>query len=208
MKNLVLSIILFLPMLCFAQDDPSTDKFIRIVGLAEKTIESDGLKIEFTLSEIQGNEYNQIRPKSLEEVKSEFTAYLKAENIESSLMEKDFMKNITKSNYGKGDTEVYSMRVKSQDEAVRISKLKVDGFKVNKVEFVFDDEYASYIEEMTIEAIEDAKRKASNIAKAVGKELGEILNIDDMKNLKFNSYSSSDKSKTLSYKVNVTFELK
>ena len=210
MKNLLLVVFILMPFIQNAQSEASTDKFIRIVGLAEKKLNNEGLKINFTLSEIEGNEYKKIRPKSILDVKNDFITALETQGIEPSKIEEDKMKNITKSNYGKVTVENYSLKVGNEDEAIRISKLELDGFKVLSVEYVFTSTYNDFLNDMTIEAIQDAKRKASNIAKAVGKSIGDILNIEDIKNVDSSGskYGTKTKTKTLNYRVNVTFELK
>ena len=177
----------------------------------KKTLESDGLKVEFSLSEIPGNEYKKILPISMEEVRSEFNAALKANKFDPAKVVKDKLKNLTATNYGKAAIENYYIEVKSEDEAEVISKMKTEGFKISTVSYIFTSTADDYGDEMSIEAIQDAKRKANNIAKAVGKEVGAILNIEDMKNINSSAtsrYAVKSNTQTISYRVNVTFELK
>lgn len=210
MKNLLLLVFILTPFLHSAQSGASMDKYIRIVGLAEKSFEYNALKIEFTLSEIAGNEYKKIRPKAIEDVKNSFLSALESKGISPSSIEEDKIKNLTKSNYGKVRTENYFIMVGSEEEAKVISKLELDGYKIVSVTYEFPSQGDSYYSEMSVQAIQDAKRKAENIAKAIGKEVGQILNIEDMKNSAKTSgsrYGNKTSTKVLSYRVNVTFEL-
>ena len=209
MKSLTSLLLLFVPFFCFTQSEPSTEKFIRIVGLSEKVLDNTGIKVSFTLSDIEGNEYKQIRPKSLEEVKAQFREAAAGIGVDVSTLEQDYLKNITKSRYNKQKVEHFNISVESENEVYEISNLAVDGYKMVEVNYLFGNDYEDFVEEMTIEAINDAKRKATNIAKAIGKSVGTILNIEDMKNYKASNTYGKSKSDTkkLTYQVNVTFEL-
>lgn len=210
MKFILIALFLFTPYLQYAQSDPSMDKFIRIVGLAEKELKSDGMELNFTLSEIEGNEYKQIRHKSLVNVKDEFINLVKAEGVDASRLVEDKMKNIIKSRYDKIAVSHYKMEVKNEDEAIKIAQISADGFKVSEVNYIFKDNYEDYLLDMSTEAIKDARRKADKIASSVGKTVGNILNIEDLKNAntRGNSrYETKSAVKKLSYRVNVTFEL-
>jgi len=210
MKNIIIALLILAPFVGNSQADASMEKFIRIVGLSEKTFDYIGLEIKFTLSEIQGNEYKQIRPKSIEDVKEDFINALKAEGINPSEVIEDKIKNISKSKYGNTITEHYWINVKNEEEASLVSKLELDGYKISSVEYLFESDYEKYVNEMSVQAIKDARRKAENIAKSIGKTVGEILNIEDTKNLNksgSSSYSKKTSSKKISYRVNVTFEL-
>ena len=125
MKHMLLGLLLITPFLFFGQTkttEASTDRYIRIIGLAEKTIMADQMRVEFTLSEIKGNEYQKIYPKSIEDVKTEFQEMLKLNGIDILNIEEDKLKNITKSNYGKVATEYYFVVVKNEDEAFENGK--------------------------------------------------------------------------------------
>ncbi len=212
MKNYFFLLLLVLPLSSFGQE-VSTQKFIRIVGLAEKTLDNEGLKIELTLSEIGGNQYQQIIPKSLEEIKTEFVSALKSNGIDAASLESDLMKNITKGNYNKIRSEHFTLTVANESQASLVSQMAQDGLKVNSINYLFSDSYDTYLDAMTISAIEDAKRKALNIAKSINKKVGEVLNIDDMKNVSnensspTSKYGNKSSTKVLRYRVNVTFEL-
>ena len=148
----------------------------------------------------------------MEDIRNDFTLTLKENGIDVSKLQEDKLKNITKSKYNKLASEDYSIVVSNEDEAKLISNLELDGFKITSVDYIFESTYDQYFNEMTVAAIEDAKRKANNLAKSVGKTVGEILNIEDMKNIenqRKNSRNATKAStKTLMYRVNVTFELK
>jgi uncharacterized protein YggE len=211
MKSLILTLFLALPLLSFSQRELSTDKFIRIVGQAQQELQSSGLEINFTLSEIQGNEYKQILPKSIGEVVQNFKTSLKANGVDLSKMKEDSFSNIGSSRYSQLKSKNYKMVVKSEEEAAAIAKSTVDGFKMGNISYIYESNIRDYENEMSVAAIKDAKRKAESIAKAVGKSVGELLNIEDLKNTNqrgSNSKSGSKSaSKTITYMVNVTFEL-
>jgi len=87
--------------------------------------------------------------------------------------------------------------------------MNIDGLKIGTINYIYPPVEEDFLNEMAIQAISDAKRKAGNIAQSVGKSIGDILNIEDMKNVDKNGSSSykSAKTKILRYKINVTFEL-
>jgi uncharacterized protein YggE len=126
-------------------------------------------------------------------------------------MKEDSFSNIGSSRYSQLKSKNYKMVVKSEEEAAAIAKSTVDGFKMGNISYIYESNIRDYENEMSVAAIKDAKRKAESIAKAVGKSVGELLNIEDLKNTNqrgSNSKSGSKSaSKTITYMVNVTFEL-
>lgn len=211
MRLVLATVFIFSHFLTFAQKGASSDKFIRIVGQSEKIINNEGMYIEFTLSEVAGNEYSQIRPKSIESVKADFMAAMKAAGLDDSKMRPDKIKNITQSKYNKVVVENFNIELENEEEATKLSKLLVDGYKIGNVKYIFEESYDQYLNQMTEDAIKDARRKAENIAKSVDKTVGEIINIEDTKTLSqqssSNRYGSASENKTISYRINVTFEL-
>ncbi len=212
MKKLLFFLLVILtPITQYAQTDPSMDRFIRIVGLAEKDLDFNTIKIEFVLTEIAPNEYKQIRAKSIEEIKKEFLGALSGMGVNATDVKKDNFKNISKSNYAKISNEHYTIEVATEEEALKVGQLSLDGVKIGSIKYEFDKTRDDFLEEMSIAAIKDAQRKAKNIAKAVGKSVGDILNIEDLKNQNMpgsGRNKGTQKVKTISYRVNVTFELK
>lgn len=189
--------------------NPTTEKFIRIVGLSEKTIDYDKIMIDYSLSEIEPNEYKQIRHKSLEDVQSEFISQLNLSGLNEENISSDAMTNLSSSRYSKSKSRSYSIVVKNENELEKFKSLDVDGLKILKANYVYSDDFKKYTETMILEAIKDAKRKAKNIAKAIDREVGNLLNIDDKVGMKTGSkYDKKNSQKKLTYSINVTFELK
>lgn len=210
MKKILLSLLLIAPLVAFSQSEASTERFIRIMGLAEKVLQADAVKLEFTLTEIQANEYQKILPKSIEDIESEFTTALNEIGIDGNLIVEDKIKNITSSKYSKTASKNYYIELPNEDEANKLAKLAVNGYNVSNVEYIYKDNYEDFIADMSIMAIKDARRKAENVARSAGKSVGDILNIEDMSSLSSASgskYSNKKRSKRMLYKVNVTFEL-
>ncbi len=202
----------FLVLFCahnlVAQLPAVQENFIRIVGLAEKEVKSEGLELTMTMSEIPPNEYQKVMYKSLASVKEEFNQFLASKNIPKANLKQDVLSGM-KTRYKKQANETYTLKVKNEAEALEFTKTEINGLAITKAEHVYPEYDPKLDEEMAIAAIEDARRKASNIAKAIGRKLGKILNIEDQtgSDTKRNYGKSAAASKYVMHRISVTFEL-
>ncbi len=184
----------------------STDRFIRIVGNASQEFKADQMAVYFTVTEIQPNEYRQIRYKPVEEVYGELVAELQKIGFGESSLEKDRSTAFAK--YQKTRSESYQLAVNSQTELDRLAGIEVEGAIIKNVLYLFKNPGYEAEEEMALAAIKDARRKAERLATEVGKKLGKILNIDDKSSGCCREIKDSKGPVTTkTYKVNVTFEL-
>lgn len=191
-----------------AQLPAVNENFIRIVGQAESEVKSQGLELTLTMSEIPPNEYKKVMYKSLKDVKQEFYAFMERNNIPKANLQQDVMTGM-KTRYKKQATETYTLKVKDEAAALEFTKTEINGLAITKAEHVYPEYDPQLDETMAISAIEDAKRKANNIAKAIGRKLGKIINIEDKtgSDTKRAQRNSSQQKKIVNHRLNVTFEL-
>ena len=181
------------------------ERFIKIVGNSEETINTKGIQLKITLQEIEGNEYQKVREKKLDEIKAELTAALPVIGLRSQDLEEIFP---PQSNYGRHKTENYTINVKDKEQAKQLYELDIKGLKLNNINYVYDTQHKIDDFAMASAAIGDAQRKAEALAQIVGKKIGKVLNIVDTsygtikipENVRYETY-------TYKYTVTITYEL-
>lgn len=189
------------PILLNAQDG----KFIKIVGTSSLEVKAESMRVTITLTEIKRDEYQKIREKSIDEIKSELNANLGTIGYSISDLEEIWP---PKKKYNKTNSENYYLTLKSVEDAKEISKFSIKGFASSNFEYM----YPRYIEfdeyEQSLQAMKDAKRKADALAEFVGKKVGDVLNIED-KSTSFSKYSGAKKkaSNRFIYSIIITYEL-
>lgn len=182
------------------------ENYIRIVGLAEKTINASGIDITLQLKEIKRDEYQKIREKNIDQIKAELIANLKTIGIPANQLEEVWPPT---NSYGNQKQETYTIKVKNKDKAREISKFEIKGFACTKFAYYYDNKETVDSSKLALTAIDDARRKAEALAIKAGKKIGKVIRIED-KNAKRdftpNSYNNKDFS-TFVYALTVTYEL-
>jgi uncharacterized protein YggE len=184
----------------------TTDRFIRIVGSSSHEFNSDGIKVEFAISEVAANERKEIAHVPYEDVYAGFIDALQSLGIEEGqLTRKDF--NVNKY----GQTMVKNMTLSLNDIAKvqRIGEVVNEGVRISSMVYTYSNVAPAIESQLIIDAINDAKRKAANICKEIDMHLGKILNIEDTSTGCCGEIKDSQQpTTTKTYNVNVTFELK
>ncbi len=203
MRKLVLAVfvILFMTSNLNAQ---STERFIRIIGNAKKELKANKTKIYFTISELKESKYQKTGNKSYDDAYSEFVLKL----TELGFKEMDIKNSIKKrKTYNKLESKNFFIEsdINSSD---KLTSLKLDGYRVSDIKYVLPVIDKNTESELSINAMEDAKRKASAICNSVKMKLGKILNIE-VKSNGFDKTTTESKEALLikTYKVTVTYKL-
>ena len=198
-KKTSLIILLLISNTIFAQ---STKRFIRIIGNSKKEIVASKTKFYFTVSETRENKYQKTKAETFEKAYDNFLNKLNKISIyKKEIKRPENPKNY--SNYGNSKTFVLLL---NREKASKFRDLNSNGFRITKIEHKYDDVSNDDVEALSINAINDAKRKAKKICQNVGMRVGKILNIED-KNGKLGVRNINDKTKVYEYKVAVTFKL-
>ena len=197
--------ILFLTLLVssfsYAQ---STERFIRIIGNAKKELSADKAKIQITISEQKASKHKEnSKDISFEETYNSVITELSNIGIEESDLElviqnKGYSRVTSKSYYVITDFEKLEM----------ISNIKVEGFRVKQISYLFDISDENLETELSLLAINDAKRKAKAICDEIDMEVGKILNIE-VKESSYGTDKIENKKEDIikSYRVAITFKL-
>jgi uncharacterized protein YggE len=143
---------------------------IRIVGNCTETFQYTDLSVKIKITEVQPDQYRQIRYKSIEQIKAELVEKLKQSNFNTNDIRSDFDYKNYRGNYDKTITEHITLRLKNLAEAEKIYKLSVDGVSVEKIDFDFNQITQATEDKMAQCAVEDAKRKAEALAKQNNKK--------------------------------------
>lgn len=180
----------------------STEKFIRIIGNSKKEIKASKAKIAFSINENKANRY-KTDSKDISYAEAYDSAISKLSEI--GIKENRIESLITVSKYSKARN--YNAIV-NFDELEKVSKIESNGFKITSVSYIFDSSNENLETELSLKAINDAKRKAKNICKEINKKVGEILNIEVKDpGISKNKYENSKKEIYKTYKVTITFKL-
>jgi uncharacterized protein YggE len=182
----------------------STERFIRIIGNAKKEISADKAKVQFTISEQKANKYNENSIDiSYEDAYNSAVLELSKIGIEES----ELQLIIQSKNYSRGNSKNFYI-ITDFDSLENISNIKVDGLKISDIKYLFDISDEDLETELSIKAINDAKRKAKAICKEINMKIGKILNIE-VKESGYGTEKIENKKDEIikSYRVAITFKL-
>jgi len=183
----------------------STDRFIRIVGNSDYNFKSNVNRVYFIVSEIAPNEYKKISYKSLESAYAEFVEKLKEVGIPESQI---VQTNAEINKYNKTKTRNYYVDIMDQEKLEALSGIQNEGLKVKQIMFLYTNIDENLETKLSLEAIQDAKRKAKKICSELDMRLGKILNIEDKSSGCCSTIEESKKAETnKKYKITITFEL-
>lgn len=203
MKTLLISFFISLSYSCYCQ---STDKYIRIVGNSSIEHIAAGAIVSYDFSEVLPNEYKQIAYKSLDDVHKEFVSKITTINLKESDLKK-VIKSLGRG-YEKTISQSYELSIQNISSLHELKSIEIDGVQVKEFKYTYKNPGIEIEEQLALQAINDAKRKANFIADKSGFKVGKILNIEDFSSgCCIEIPARSDASVKLPYKVNVTFEL-
>lgn len=182
----------------------STDKFIRIIGNAQEEVQADRVKVEFGITEIKANTYNQTEDKAYETVYDEVVLQLE----ENGFGENQFQKSYSNLNRGYNANSGLFILETAYENLEKIMNVNHPGFRVNNISYIYSEIDENLESKLSLIAIEDAKRKANFIADKTDKKLGQILNIE----VREGEFSNNIREKkeainVVSYRVTITFQL-
>jgi len=186
----------------------STDRFIRIIGNAKKEYKASSATVSLSISEIQPNEYRNVRYKPEETVLQDLlTALKKLGYAESDLTKDDAGMFNSYGSYQNARTTKYKLFVKNLSQLENLDVV-VEGVKFSEVRYQFDAPGPEAEEALALEAVKDAERKAKRLAADTNKKVGKILNIEDSSSGCCRTIAENTQPKvTQGYRVNITFEL-
>lgn len=199
-------IFIFLFLLSSLNIFSQTDKFIEVIGSSELEIKSESVRIFIQLSEIKRDEYQKIREQSVEEELIELNTYLKTIGYSKEDLIEIWP---TQNNYNnKEKIQQFYLFLKNKEEAKAISNFPIKGFKVSKFSYYYPQEIKIDYKDLSIQAIESARKKAEHLAKSVNKKIGRIINISDLSKRKITPSSFSNKiSVIINYTLTIKYEL-
>lgn len=196
----------FLTLLISSLNAQSTDRFVRIIGNAERTFKYENSVINVVITEVAPNDYRQTRYKTIEQVQAEYVAELAKIGVPASSLVVE--SNLELNQYQKVRSQKYKLTLPKDFPLGKLTDIFVEGVNVKDVKYTYANVGSNLEEELAAEALKDARRKAERLAKEVGKKLGKVLNIEDKSNGCCQEIKETASPTTkLVYKVNITFEL-
>lgn len=182
----------------------STERFIRIIGNAKKEVSANKAKVQFSISEQKANKYNEnSKDISYEDAYNSTISELSKIGIDES----ELQLIIQSKSYSRGNSKNYYV-ITDFDKLEKISNIQVDGLKISDIKYLFDISDEDLETELSLKAINDAKRKAKAICDEINMEIGKILNIE-VKESGYGTEKIENKKDEIikSYRVAITFKL-
>jgi uncharacterized protein YggE len=183
----------------------STERFIRIIGNAKKEIKAEKAKVYFTVSEVKATKYSTNKEDlSYENAYSSVVSKFAELGIQENDIKKAFKK---RNKYNKITSKNFFIE-SDFNNLEKITNIVVTGFRFTDTKYLFGktDDYLET--ELSLKAIQDAKRKAKALCDEIKMKVGKILNIE-VKQGDFSSRTkeSKENSTIKTYKVTITFKL-
>ncbi|MEE9364770.1 MAG: hypothetical protein V3U92_19390 [Cellulophaga sp.] len=204
MKKFIYLMLLVFTIPLVAQE---SEKTITVVGETEKTVIGNKYSIIISLKQIIADGYQQMEPKSLDQVKELYAKKLKENGLDFSKFKRNVSYEFAVSYSEKRETSFYHFSTTNENEVRKIFKLAVNGTTIVNVEVTTEKLTYEQLAILSNKAIDDAKIAAKLLAKKINKNIGAILRvIDNNSKTQFvNSYGIND---VQTHNVTVTFELK
>lgn len=203
MKNIskITIVLLMITVNMYAQ---STEKFIRIIGNAKKEITAKKVKVYFTIKEIVADSHNNTQNKSFDEVYDLVITELNEMGIRKNEIVKSFKKL---NRYEKAISQNFFLET-NFNLLDKLNSMRINGFRITDIKYIIPKIDTATEIQLSLDAINDAKRKAKAISDKLGRKLGAILNIEVKSNdLETNTSEYNEISKFQNYKVSITFKL-
>src|SRR5690606_33673956 len=167
-------------------------------------ISADKAKVQITISEQKASKYNEnSKDISFEEAYNSTIAELSKIGIEESELEIV----IQSKSYTRGNNKNYYI-ITDFDKLEKISNIQIDGMRIKEIKYLFDISDEDLETELSLKAINDAKRKAKAICDEINMKVGKILNIE-VKESSYGTEKIENKKEDMikSYRVAITFKL-
>lgn len=177
---------------------------ITVTGEAIKTIEIEKYIINIEFREVIGDNYRNIKGRTVDQLRKEFASELSKVNIDFSSFEEDIMYHITSHTYN--TSAFYTYETNSLTEVQHIISQKMEGITNSRVDIIAKELTNEKISILSKNAIDDAREIAQAIASKIGKNIGNITQIENTNN-KYRSFYSGRVKEPLKYYVKVTFLL-
>lgn len=206
MKNRLFILLVLTVFQNFLIQSQSTDRFLRIIGNSKHEFLSQGANIGVQINEIIENTRTGTLGASYDSVYHKFKIALQDLGINESNLE---IHNLIASRNSNIKSRNFILHLGSIALAEKVSSIKIEGVNFISIEYTYSNIEPHIIENMLLQAIEDAKRKANNIARETGLVLGKILNIEDSSGGCCGEIKPTKEINTTKlYNVTITFELK
>lgn len=177
MKKLVFIVLTVLTITsAIAQE---TSETITVTGETNTQTGIERYLITVSLKQIVPDGYQQLEPKSLDEVKQTYRDKLKSVGVDFNKFQKNVVYRLYASYSDVTDIEYYNYNATSEEEAMKIITQKVSGLTIVQVEAKAKEQTNTQWADLTLKAIEDAKVKAQKTASSLGKTLGKIKKIEN-----------------------------
>lgn len=205
MKIKILHLCVFVLASTILQGQEVVGRFIHVTGQAKKELTADGAVLKITISEQQPNEYARTGYVPFEAAYTNFLEELLIIGIHENQLEQN-MSNIPR--YNPTDSREYTLKMKDLVLVDKVLAIKATGIQFTSMTYTFPVVDVNMETMLAKEAIQDARDKATMLAKDLNVNVGKVLEIHANQSLQRN-YNMNANSKTtpVSYNVSVKFEI-
>jgi|GEM_PF-6928825 len=205
MKNKFLHLCVFVLASTILQAQEAVGRFIYVNGQAKKELTADGAVLRITISEQQPNEYARTGYVPFEAAYTNFLKELLTIGIHENQLEQN-MSNIPR--YNPTDSREYTLAIKDLVTVDKVLAIKVTGVQFTSLTYTFPVVDVNMETMLAKEAIQDARDRATLLAKDLNVKVGNVLEIQANQSLQ-RDYNMNANSKTtpVSYNVSVKFEI-
>lgn len=193
---------LILPFIGFSQ----SENIISVTGFVNKEVKADSMRIVVKLTEIEGNEYQKIRPRELDEIMVELLANLKTVNLSKNDLVEVFPPI---SGYNSRNKSLnYYIYVTDDNKAKQIAGFSIKGFEASGFQYVYPDKVDFDFDKMSEQILSETRDKAEYLANVVNRKIGKVIKIEDVTTRRLNNYrNTNEPSIFFEYKMTVSYEL-
>ncbi len=205
MKIKFLHLCAFVLASTFLQAQEVKGRFINVTGQAKKELSADGAVLRITISEQQPNEYARTGYIPFEAAYTNFLEELFTIGIQEKQLEQN-MSNIPR--YNTTDSREYTLAIKDLALVDKVLAIKATGTQFASLSYTFPVVDESMETMLAKEAIQDARDRATMLAKDLNVNVGKVLEIQANYSLQRDqNMNSNTKKTTVSYNVTVKFEI-
>ena len=205
MKIKFLHLCAFVLASTFLQAQEVKGRFINVTGQAKKELKADGAVLRITISEQQPNEYARTGYIPFEAAYTNFLEELFTIGIHEKQLEQN-TSNIPR--YNTTDSREYTLTIKDLALVDKVLAIKATGTQFASLTYSFPVVDVSMETMLAKEAIQDARDRATMLAKDLNVNVGKVLEIQANYSLQRDqNMNANTKTTTVSYIVTVKFEI-
>ena len=177
---------------------------ISVRGQSHLVIGAVGLVVEFKMTEIERNDYQKIRGRSIDQIYNDLNVAIQ----DIGLNETAFTEPFPPPRYFQQQkVRVVELLLDSVEELKTIMDHEIKGLTVHSINYQFGTDQVNHEAQIEL-ATKDAEQRAKQLTEVVGKKLGKIINVStSISNYNSNRYQMNAPERQVTHTVTINYEL-